>query len=318
MSVGWKRAASSPDPKLIVEVMRLGVEPRAVGTPEEVQMFLDALESVGSGDDLRQEVTRRNFDQVFVVWKSTLFPGLGVQEAARAYLIDLTGASAPNDSGKIALFGEGQPITAQVSRSAYDQFWKAYKRPPSNKEMQAIQERKDRLIAIQQRRESGEFFTALDIAALGHDYLLKVVPDAYENWNWWDPACGTGNLTFVCPSMPGRLFLSTLNQEDVDTLRESGATTPAMLFEATRESRYAALYQEAAGETLSVAGDENSALADFAGAFNQLELVRIRSEYERLTAGGVPSETERRRIQELSRRLAELKGAPVPGARPQA
>ena len=95
-------------------------------------------------------------------------------------------------------------------------------------------------------------------------------------------------------------------------------STPAMLFEATRESQYAALYQEAAGETLSVAGDENSALADFAGAFNQLELVRIRSEYERLTAGGVPSETERRRIQELSRRLAELKGAPVPGARPQA
>ena len=106
--------------------------------------------------------------------------------------------------------------------------------------------------------------------------------------------------------------------ELVDALRESGATTPAMLFEATRESQYAALYQEAAGETLSVAGDENSALADFAGAFNQLELMRIRSEYERLTAGGIPSETERRRIQELSRRLAELKGAPGTGARPQA
>jgi hypothetical protein len=91
-----------------------------------------------------------------------------------------------------------------------------------------------------------------------------------------------------------------------------------MVFEATRDSQYAALYQEAAGETLSVAGDESSALADFTGAFNQLELLRIRSEYEQLTAGGVRGEAERRRIQELARRLAELKGAPAAGARPQA
>jgi DNA primase len=106
--------------------------------------------------------------------------------------------------------------------------------------------------------------------------------------------------------------------ELVDALRESGATTPAMVFEATRDSQYAVLYQEAAGEMLSVASDESSALEDFTGALNQLELLRIRSEYERLTAGGVRGEPERLRIQELARRLAELKGAPVAGVRPQA
>jgi len=37
-----------------------------------------------------------------------------------------------------------------------------------------------------------------------------------------------------------------------------------------------------------------------------------------LTAGGVRNESERRRIQELSRRLAELKGAAGSAARPQA
>lgn len=106
--------------------------------------------------------------------------------------------------------------------------------------------------------------------------------------------------------------------ELVDALRESGATTPAMVFEATRDSQYAVLYQEAAGEMLSVASDESSALEDFTGALNQLELLRIRSEYERLTAGGVRGEPERLRIQELARRLAELKGAPAAGVRPQA
>lgn len=97
--------------------------------------------------------------------------------------------------------------------------------------------------------------------------------------------------------------------ELVDAVKESGATTPAMLFEATRESQYAALYQEAAGETLSVASDENSALADFTGAFNQLELLQVRGEFERLSAGGERSEVERKRFQEVSRRLDELKRA---------
>jgi len=119
-----------------------------------------------------------------------------------------------------------------------------------------------------------------------------------------------------------RAFLDTPDlgsvRELVDTLKDSGATSPAMVFEATRESQHAVLYQEVAGEALYVTDDEESARADFTGAFNQLELIRIRSEYERLTAGGVRNETERRRIQELSRRLAELKGAGGSAARPGA
>ena len=43
-----------------------------------------------------------------------------------------------------------------------------------------------------------------------------------------------------------------------------------MVFEATRESQYAALYQEVAGEALSVTDDEESARADIAGARNQI------------------------------------------------
>jgi hypothetical protein len=97
--------------------------------------------------------------------------------------------------------------------------------------------------------------------------------------------------------------------ELVDAVKESGVTTPAMLFEATRESQYAALYQEAAGESLSVASDEDSALADFTGVFNQLELLQIRGEFERLTAGGERSEVERKRFQEVARRMDELKRA---------
>ncbi len=96
--------------------------------------------------------------------------------------------------------------------------------------------------------------------------------------------------------------------ELLDALKDSGAATPAMVFEATRESQYAALYQEVAGEALSVTDDEESARADFAGALNQIELARIRSEHERLTASGLRDE-DKPRIRELNRRMAELKGS---------
>jgi DNA primase len=106
--------------------------------------------------------------------------------------------------------------------------------------------------------------------------------------------------------------------ELIDLLREGGIVTPAMLIEATRASPHAALFQQVAGETLAGFDDEQSAQADWAGAFLQLELVQVQGEYQRLTAGGAPNEAERKRFHELSRRLAELKGAASAVARPEA
>ena len=61
-----------------------------------------------------------------------------------------------------------------------------------------------------------------------------------------------------------------------------------------------------------------SAQAEWRGAFVQLELARVQGEYQRLTAIGAHSPAERERFHELSRRLAELKGATATAARPSA
>ena len=106
--------------------------------------------------------------------------------------------------------------------------------------------------------------------------------------------------------------------ELIDLLHEGGVASPAVLIEATRGSPHAALFQQVAAETMTGSDDEQSAQADWRGAFLQLELVRVQSEYQRLTAGGARNEAERQRFQELSRRLAELKGAASAGVRPEA
>ncbi|HKU71435.1 MAG TPA: DNA primase, partial [Burkholderiales bacterium] len=102
--------------------------------------------------------------------------------------------------------------------------------------------------------------------------------------------------------------------ELIHALAGSDAPTPAMLEEATRDSRHAALYRDLAGQTLAVPGDDETAAADLAGLFNKLELDHVQSEYQRLTASGVRDE----HFQEISRRLAELKkGSGASEARPR-
>jgi DNA primase len=102
----------------------------------------------------------------------------------------------------------------------------------------------------------------------------------------------------------------------VDIVRESGADTPGRLFEAARGSRYAELFRDVAGEALNQV-DDASVKADLEGALQQVELLRIRGEHQRLTAGGLRDEADRRRFQELNRRLAELKGAAGGAAPPR-
>ncbi|MND06871.1 hypothetical protein D3C83_285130 [compost metagenome] len=54
-----------------------------------------------------------------------------------------------------------------------------------------------------------------------------------------------------------------------------------------------------------MAGDEETMREDLKGLFDKLELDQVQREYRKLTASGVRDE----RFQQLSRRLAELKGA---------
>ena len=72
---------------------------------------------------------------------------------------------------------------------------------------------------MDQRAANSEYYTPPHYAHLAHRYLylatLKDKVGLYER-NWWDAACGAGQLTQPCPvDMKGMLFTSSLNAEDV-------------------------------------------------------------------------------------------------------
>ena len=202
----------------------------AMDDAAQVRVFLDVLRA--TGDAVKQLVTRENFVAVFATWRAQFATELSQQDAALAYLYDLQNLRYINEeAGSVLLGPPGKGFELRVPVERYKAFWHVFQLPPSNRELAAILARKDQLVAMQLRRETGEFFTPADIANFAHGQLLEAVPDAYENWNWWDPACGLGNLTLACPEMRDRLFLSTLNKQDVDAVRQSGESPEALVFD---------------------------------------------------------------------------------------
>jgi len=166
-----------------------------------------------------------------------------------AFLLDLQVQGIKDEaSGRIilrcevAMGGDTKYFDIRVPIAKYETFWETYQRPPSNAEMAKIVERKDRLVVMQMRRTTGEFFTPLPYCSLAWRYIEESIPDLYEGngphhslfdtHNIWDPCCGTGNLTLDCPpNMKGKLFMSTLNQEDVDVIKNSGQNPNATIFQ---------------------------------------------------------------------------------------
>jgi len=244
----WTRPASSPDPKLIADVARdfADIIIYNMTTEPGVQAFQDSL---SQGEVMLQQITHENFDRIFEEWRLNFAPDKEPQEAALAFLLDLQMQGIKDEaSGRIVLRcevatgGTTKYFDIRVPITKYETFWSTYDRPPSNSEMAKIIERKDRLVVMQLRRTTGEFFTPLPYAALAHEYLTKSIPDRYEgngvhhsmydDFNWWDPACGTGNLTLDCPpTMQGKLFMSTLNKEDVDVILNAGQNPNATVFQ---------------------------------------------------------------------------------------
>jgi len=80
---------------------------------------------------------------------------------------------------------------------------------------------KDRLVEEESRRRSGDFYTPAVWAHEAHKMLdAELGPDWREEWVTWDCACGTSNLTRDYAF--SELYLSTLFQDDVDTIESMG------------------------------------------------------------------------------------------------
>lgn len=69
------------------------------------------------------------------------------------------------------------------------------------------------------RKKCGEFFTPLIWAEEAHKYIEKYVPDWKQNYKLWEGSAGSGNLLRTANFPTERLYMSTLQADDVSMLQ---------------------------------------------------------------------------------------------------
>ena len=116
------------------------------------------------------------------------------------------------------------------SRDGFESFFAHFASSYSPSQKHKLSSVVDRLVEDTTRREQGEFFTPTIWVDKAHEYIASVYGDDWkEKYVVWDPAWGTGNLTRDYKFK--ELYVSTLNQSDIDTANQMGYNPESVKFQ---------------------------------------------------------------------------------------
>ena len=104
--------------------------------------------------------------------------------------------------------------------AAYSAFWRRYKRPPKREYWDFIVSRLDLLVPQDVRERKGSFFTPAIWVEKSQLYIAAVLGENWQDeYDVWDCAGGTANME-VGLTNKYRIWVSTVDQQDVDVIRE--------------------------------------------------------------------------------------------------
>ena len=228
----WDRAPSTPCPNLVADILKSFDKTKTpyiydlTNSAEESQFvekcrehliaqmtFLDLLE--------KKTITEENFLDVFEYWDGLFGDYVrNGRKSSEYFFADIEkGKSIMGENGQVLFSVSGAegyiPKTLQMQK--YRHFWENYEKVQSSG-MLRIRQKADRLTEDFRRRFTGEFYTPVEFAAKGLDYLERTVGKEWwksGEYRFWDMAAGTGNLEFELPSsaLP-YCYISTLEAED--------------------------------------------------------------------------------------------------------
>jgi len=117
------------------------------------------------------------------------------------------------------------------NKEGYRQFWAIYHKPPKKEYRDYLLERRDSLIPIDERIFKGAYYTPLPVVDKAYDKLTKTLGKNWQkNYVVWDMCCGVGNLE-VKHSNPRNIYMSTLDQADVDVMKATKTCVGAQRFQ---------------------------------------------------------------------------------------
>lgn len=210
----------------------------------EDEFISTVKEAIKSGDIVRTQITPDNLKQVFDKWVAMIgneINGIAEQDYALLFFADImhdgtvsTLANLPAEllhKNGAPVFTFGGKMYELGSKEGYRQFWAIYNRPPKSEYRNYLLERRDSLIPLDERSFKGAYYTPLHVVDKAYDKLTETLG---KNWQReyivWDMCCGVGNLE-VKHSNPRNIFMSTLDQADIDVMKATKTCVAATRFQ---------------------------------------------------------------------------------------
>ena len=207
--------------------------------------FISTIKSaIKNGDIIRTQITPDNLKQVFDKWVKMVgeeIQGVAKDDYALLFFADImsdgivsTHANLPAEllhKNNAPVFSLGGKIYELGSKEGYRQFWAIYDRPPKQEYRNYLLERRDSLIPIDERSFKGAYYTPLAVVDKAYDKLTETLGNNWQReYIVWDMCCGVGNLE-VKHSNPRNIYMSTLDQADVDVMKATKTCVAATRFQ---------------------------------------------------------------------------------------
>lgn len=245
-TVKWGKSASQYTQEALDEIStHIGTHFVSFKISSHEEEFIGTVKAaIASGEIIRTQITPDNLKQVFDKWVDMIgreIAGVEAEDYALLFFADImhdgkvsTHANLPaellhkNDS---PVFNLGGKIFELGNKEGYRRFWAIYHRPPKSEYRDYLLERRDSLIPLDERSFKGAYYTPLHVVDKAYDKLAETLG---KNWQReyivWDMCCGVGNLE-VKHSNPRNIYMSTLDQADVDVMKATKTCVAAQRFQ---------------------------------------------------------------------------------------
>ncbi len=245
-TIKWGKSASQYTQEALAEISaHIGTHFVSFKISTHEDEFVSTVKAaIKSGDIIRTQITPDNLKQVFDKWVQMIgreIAGVAEESYALLFFADVMhdGTVSTHDNLPAELlhkngapvFSLGGHIYELGSKEGYRQFWAIYHRPPKAEYRDYLLERRDSLIPLDERSFKGAFYTPLAVVDKAYDLLAETLG---KNWQKdyivWDMCCGVGNLE-VKHSNPRNIYMSTLDEADIDVMKATKTCVAAQRFQ---------------------------------------------------------------------------------------
>ncbi|OGU60757.1 MAG: hypothetical protein A2X64_05530 [Ignavibacteria bacterium GWF2_33_9] len=245
-TIKWGRSASSYTQEALDAISaHIGTHFVSFKIETHEEEFISTIKNaIKNGDIIRTQITPDNLKQVFDKWVLMIgreIRGVAEEDYALLFFADIMhdGTVSTHDDltaqllhkNMAPVFMLGGKLYELGNKEGYRQFWAIYHKPPKAEYRNYLLERRDSLIPLDERSFKGAFYTPLAVVDKAYDKLTETLGDNWQReYIVWDMCCGVGNLE-VKHSNPRNIYMSTLDQADVDVMKATKTCVAATRFQ---------------------------------------------------------------------------------------